>query len=165
MAPFRSAFLPACAVAAICLWPAPGSAGAPSSIAQGMLAVHNAVREEVKVPPLHWSDKLAAYAQEWANTLAARRKLSHRPDSPYGENLFEIGGAAATPAAVAKAWASEKRNYNYRTNSCHGMCGHYTQIVWRTTRKVGCAVARGGGREIWVCNYDPPGNVIGKWPY
>jgi len=56
-------------------------------------------------------------------------------------------------------------NYNYKTNRCKGMCGHYTQIVWRDTKELGCGVARGGDREIWVCDYSPPGNYQGRLPY
>jgi pathogenesis-related protein 1 len=66
---------------------------------------------------------------------------------------------------VVNAWAAESRNYDYRSNCCRGVCGHYTQIVWAGTQEVGCAVARGGRREVWVCNYDPPGNWAGKRPY
>jgi pathogenesis-related protein 1 len=97
--------------------------------------------------------------------LLARKQFSHRPNSPYGENLFEITGAPGTATQVVKAWAAEDRDYDYNSNTCRDVCGHYTQIIWRNTRKVGCAVARGGGREVWVCNYDPPGNFIGQRPY
>jgi uncharacterized protein YkwD len=135
------------------------------SLAREMVDAHNAVRAGVKMPPLAWSDKLAERAQDWANTLLARRQFSHRPNSPYGENLFEITGAPATSAQVVKAWADEVRDYDYKSNKCRGACGHYTQIIWRNTKEVGCAVARGGGREVWVCNYDPPGNYIGERPY
>jgi pathogenesis-related protein 1 len=45
------------------------------------------------------------------------------------------------------------------------MCGHYTQIVWRNTKAVGCAVGGKGAREVWVCDYDPPGNYVGQRPY
>jgi uncharacterized protein YkwD len=38
---------------------------------------HNAARLSVGVPPLIWSDRLAAVAQEWANTLLARNQLVH----------------------------------------------------------------------------------------
>jgi hypothetical protein len=112
-----------------------------------------------------WSDHLAARAQEWADTLLARKQFIHRPNSTYGENLFEITGAAASPAQVVDAWAAESRNYDYSSNRCSGVCGHYMQIVWGDTKEVGCAVARGRGREVWVCNYDPPGNWTGKRPY
>jgi uncharacterized protein YkwD len=140
-------------------------ASATSSLWRDMLAVHNAVRARVGVPPLAWSDRVAARSQDWADTLLARKQFMHRPNSTYGENLFEITGATASPAQVVHAWAAESRNYNYRSNRCSGVCGHYTQIVWADTKKVGCAVARRRGREVWVCNYDPPGNWVGRRPY
>jgi pathogenesis-related protein 1 len=136
-----------------------------SSLAREMLAAHNAVRARVGTAPLAWSDRLAARSQDWADTLWTRRQFAHRPKSPYGENLFEIAGAAASSAQVVNAWAAESRNYDYNSNRCRGECGHYTQIVWGDTKEVGCAVARGAGREVWVCNYDPPGNWVGKRPY
>jgi pathogenesis-related protein 1 len=138
---------------------------APSSLARDMLAAHNAVRARMGIAPLTWSDRLAAHAQDWADTLLKRRQFAHRPKSAYGENLFEISGAAASSAQVVNAWAAESRNYDYNSNGCRGVCGHYTQIVWRDTKEVGCAVARGAGREVWVCNYDPPGNWFGQRPY
>ncbi|HEY6390710.1 MAG TPA: CAP domain-containing protein [Bryobacteraceae bacterium] len=141
------------------------SAIAPSVLAREMVALHNAVRARVGMAPLAWSARLAARSQDWADTLLARKQFVHRPHSTYGENLFEIDGATASPAEVVNAWASESRNYDYGSNRCRGVCGHYTQIVWGDTKEVGCAVARGGGREIWVCNYDPPGNWAGRRPY
>jgi len=147
-----------------------GSSGAqatfaPSSLGRSMLAAHNAVRARVRVPPLVWSGRLAAYAQEWADHLLARGEFAHSRNPAYGENLFEITGAAASPKEVVHDWASESRDYDYRSNRCHGVCGHYTQIVWRDTREVGCAVARGRGREVWVCEYNPPGNWVGRRPW
>jgi pathogenesis-related protein 1 len=138
----------------------PGGAQKPD-----ILAAHNAVRARVGMPSLAWSGRLAARAQDWADTLLARNQFAHRPNSPYGENIFEITGGAATSAQVVSDWASEARDYDYASNRCRGVCGHYTQIVWRTTKEVGCAVARGRGREIWVCNYDPPGNYVGERPW
>jgi hypothetical protein len=37
--------------------------------------------------------------------------------------------------------------------------GHFTQVVWRATTHVGCGTASCTGLVLWVCNYDPPGNV------
>jgi len=130
-----------------------------------MLTAHNTVRAEVGVAPLQWSDRLAARSQAWADTLFAQKQFKHSHNSGYGENLFEIVGAGASSEQVVKSWAGESRDYDRKSNTCRGMCGHYTQIVWSSTREVGCGVARGGGREVWVCSYDPPGNWIGKRPY
>jgi uncharacterized protein YkwD len=130
-----------------------------------MLAAHNSVRARHGLPPLAWSDELAQYARKWANTLIATGEFSHSGSSRLGENLFEISGASATPYDVVSAWASEAKNYNYRNNTCSGRCGHYTQIVWRDTKLLGCGVARDRMREVWVCEYEPPGNFVGERPY
>lgn len=130
-----------------------------------MLSAHAAVRAEVGVAPLHWSSRLATEAQRWARELLATNRFEHEPDLQYGQNLFEIQGGKASPADVVHTWAQEKRYYNPRTNTCSGRCGHYLQIVWRDTEYVGCASAAGGGRQVWVCNYLPPGNIVGERPY
>ena len=134
-------------------------------LARDMLAPHNMVRARAGIPPLAWSDRLAARAQDWADTLLAQNRFDHRPNSNYGENLFEITGTRALPGDVVGVWAAEARDYSYSTNTCRGMCGHYTQLIWSDTREVGCAAARDSAREVWVCNYDPPGNWIGERPY
>jgi len=142
-----------------------GSAPPPSSLAREMVEAHNAVRARVRVPPLKWSDRLAKVSQDWANTLLTRGQIGHRPDSQYGENVFAVSGAEASPRQVVDSWAAESRDYDHGRNKCRGVCGHYTQIVWRDTKEVGCAAARRGSREVWVCNYSPAGNWMGEWPY
>ena len=134
-------------------------------LAREMLTAHNAVRATVKSPPLVWSEKLTASAQEWADKLIAERQFVHRPKSKFGENLYQVEGSKATAAHVVERWASESVLYDYKSNHCRGACGHYTQIVWRETKEVGCAVARAGIREVWVCEYNPPGNFVGFRPY
>jgi uncharacterized protein YkwD len=130
-----------------------------------MLAAHNAVRATVKAPPLAWSQNLAHVAQEWANTLIGQRAITHRPKSKYGENIYVVEGSKATAEKAVERWASEAANYDRKSNKCMGSCGHYTQVVWSGTKEVGCAVARERGREVWVCEYNPPGNFVGQRPY
>ncbi len=142
-----------------------GPAEPDAALKSDMLIAHNAIRASVDVPPLRWSDRLAGHAQEWAHHLLQERQFYHRPRPIFGENLFEIAGGRALPSDVVGDWASEASDYNYRDNSCHGVCGHYTQLIWSDTREVGCAVARDAFREVWVCNYDPPGNWLGERPY
>jgi len=139
--------------------------GTPASIAQAMLDAHNAARARVGVPPLVWSAQLAGVAQDWANRLIATNTLAHRPNNRYGENIYTISGAAVRAAQVVGAWVDEARGYDIRSNACAGVCGHYTQVVWRSSRSVGCAIATDRGREVWVCEYDPPGNVVGYRPF
>lgn len=135
------------------------------ALAQEIVAAHNAVRSRIGVPPLVWSDQMAAVAQNWANTLLARGAFEHHQDNPYGENLLEASGYDPTPSQVVNAWSSEAKNYRYAENTCSSVCGHYTQVVWRDTKAVGCGVVRDATREIWVCNYAPYGNIVGERPY
>ncbi len=137
---------------------------AASSLLHDLLEAHNEVRARVGVGPLKWSAKLEESAQDWAEALVARNQFAHRPNLPYGQNLF-ASTAPQSAEYVVRAWASEAREYDYRTNRCSGMCGHYTQIVWARTRELGCGVARGPRRQVWVCEYDPPGNWVGRRPY
>ncbi|VVA37176.1 PREDICTED: pathogenesis-related [Prunus dulcis] len=138
------------------------------SQANQFLVPQNAARSATKMKPLVWDAKLARYAQWYANQRRYDCALRHS-NGPYGENIFWGSGTGWTPAQAVAAWALESRWYNYWSNSCaRGQeCGHYTQIVWRSTRRVGCArVTCLGGRGVFmVCNYDPPGNYIGERPY
>ncbi len=152
--------------------PPPATRGDPESgRLAGITAAHNRVREGVGVGPLEWSPELARYAQRWADKLQQRGcGLEHRPGAGpdaqrHGENLFSGTGFAPTPAEVVESWAAEVADYNVKANRCKGICGHYTQIVWRSSQRLGCAMAACGDTEVWVCNYDPPGNYVGKRPY
>jgi pathogenesis-related protein 1 len=131
-----------------------------------MLEAQNAVRTRVGVTPLEWSAKLARVAQEWADTLIKDGSFRHS-HSGYGENLYEITGGGFLPQQIVNGWAGEAKDYDHSTNQCRPgkVCGHYTQLVWRDTKEVGCAVARGGNREIWACEYYPAGNYVGLKPY
>jgi uncharacterized protein YkwD len=141
------------------------SSPAPSTLAREMLAAHNAIRARLKLRPLTWSGRLESWARVWAEVLIRERDFAHRPNNPFGENPYMVSGGKTGPAQVTQSWASEAADYDYESNGCRRVCGHYTQIVWRNTREVGCAVAEAADRQIWVCNYNPPGNIIGQRPY
>jgi len=130
-----------------------------------LLTAHNVARVQVGSPPLVWSDALARVAQDWADRLMRGRRFEHQADDRYGENLFLIAGGTVAPTEVVHTWLAELRDYDHNTNSCHGVCGHYTQVIWRATRAVGCGTAFDGYRQIWVCEYEPPGNIKGQSPY
>lgn len=141
----------------------------------GMTAAHNAARANVTppastpIPPLSWSGNLAAVAQAYAEKCVWEHSMGE-----YGENLYASAGQETTPGDVVTSWVSEVAEYDYSTNGCSGVCGHYTQVVWADSSKLGCGVANcttgspfDGFPEwqIWVCNYDPPGNFNGEKPY
>ena len=141
----------------------------------GMLEAHNKYRTELGIDKLKWSNKIAKSAKKWALELKKRNcEMKHSPRefrSGYGENLAWNAGYKATPSGVVDLWGSEKKDFNYKTKKCNGSwspCGHYTQIIWADTRKVGCAMVECGDEQIWVCQYFPAGNMNitrGATPY
>jgi pathogenesis-related protein 1 len=151
-----------------------GQSAVPAAEAEEALAFHNKVRKGLGVPPLAWSDELSAYAQVWADYLASEGcRLEHRPRSGpwaqrHGENLFYGRGGRYTALTASQSWQSEAAEYRYRALSASNSArtGHYTQMVWRDTERMGMGQATcPDGAVIIVANYDPPGNVIGRYPY
>lgn len=143
--------------------PGPLDAGTQAQL----LSAHNAARTHVGVQALTWSDEVAATARRWAGELAANGcGLQHNPEQPYGENLYwttaPVDGAQATAS-----WVSEAEDYDAENHSCAQgkICGHYTQVVWANSTKLGCGMATCGSTQVWVCNYDPPGNYHGQQPF
>ena len=134
---------------------------------QELLKSHNDVRAQRQIPPLQWSPRLAADAHEWAERLSAIGALEQNHRRRVGQNLFVSYGAARRPSFVVGKWAEESKEYDERRFRCARgeVCGHFTQIIWRRTKEVGCAVASGENGEFWVCFYSPPGNIIGDKPY
>lgn len=151
----------------------------------GMTEAHNSVRADLGLPKVAWSDDLAEFALEWAQYLAERNGcgMHHRPnqgkDGPsYGENLYwasavRLGNGTRqrqriSPRQVVSSWVREQQDYDQEQNRCRRgkSCGHYTQVVWETTRRIGCGMAACPDMsQVWVCNYDPPGNYSGQNPY
>ena len=130
-----------------------------------MLEAHNAVRARVGVNPLEWSSPLAIKAQEWADILARSNLFLHSRTPGLGESMTVVYNGEYVPEQVVAGWVSESRYYDLRHNRCADVCGHYTQVVWRSTRQVGCAVSRVDNRQVWVCEYWPAGNFEGERPY
>ncbi|HVN95772.1 MAG TPA: CAP domain-containing protein [Syntrophorhabdaceae bacterium] len=138
-----------------------------------LLTAHNKARAEANTAPVSWSDRLASYAQEWADHLASSgRRMEHRPHAgkwkqEYGENLFMGTAGYYGPVDAVAAWEREKSAYHGEPIDMSSLqaYGHYTQLVWKNTTRIGCAKVLCDGSVIVVCNYDPPGNVLGQLPY
>jgi hypothetical protein len=145
--------------------------GAASAAGANWAGLHNAERLRVGAPLLRWDEGLAAGAQRYANELAALGALRHsakatRPGE--GENLWMGTAGAFSPGQMVGGWASERQLFrpgifpNVSSNGNWAAVGHYTQMIWRTTEKVGCAVGRSPRIDVLVCRYFPSGNVMGR---
>ncbi len=140
------------------------SAPAASSTAQRFVAAHNADRAKHCAPPLTWSSKLEAAAQKWADSLKAQGcKFGHSPNNSYGENLAAGSSGLLDPEATVKMWYGEISKYRFPDGGFSMETGHFTQVVWKGTAQVGCGMSSCNGMDIWVCEYDPPGNVEGEY--
>jgi hypothetical protein len=153
-----------------------GSTGRLSSLDSRLLAAHNRERAASDLPPLAWDPALAADAAQWGEQLAAAGEIEHEGDDPddpdpQGENLWLGTRGAYTPEEMVGLWVAEKRHFrpgifpdNSRTGSFEDV-GHYTQLMWRATGRVGCALADGQPYEVLVCRYREAGNVEGERPF
>ncbi|TMB28889.1 MAG: hypothetical protein E6J62_16935 [Deltaproteobacteria bacterium] len=156
--------------------PEPTPPGEP----QVWLDTQNAVRHRAQPPPVPaladftWSSAAAAVAQDWANRCTYQHNAGR---GNRGENIAASAPPGSTIADTVNAWAGEASFYDHAKNSCDAGqdCGHYTQIVWRDSVRAGCARqtctinspfgAQNPNWDFWVCDYEPPGNVIGQRPY
>ncbi|WP_297367557.1 CAP domain-containing protein [Acidocella sp.] len=139
----------------------------PDNIAE-LLAAQNAYRAPLGLAPLGWSDQLAAQAQRWAEHLAGIGQLVH---SGPGQNLAMAQAGTETLTQLVDLWGGEGRYFvdgafpDISTTGNWVDVGHYSQIIWRSTRLVGCGGAEQNGLDVLVCDYDPPGNVMGERAY
>ncbi|CAG9951372.1 unnamed protein product [Clonostachys rosea f. rosea IK726] len=122
------------------------------------VTLHNNERKKKNLANLVWDAKLGADAFAYAKKLAKLGKLEHSSGSSrpnQGENL-------------ARVPLNERSKYHNEIipNGNFGSYGHYTQAMWKSTKKMGIAAANDGKGNWWiVARYSPPGNVVGQRPY
>ena len=153
--------------------PAPHS-HSTDAIERRLLASHNRERRRLGLAPLKWNRNLEREAGEWARVLARRGVLQHADShirNGTGENLWMGTAGAWDVDGMVGMFLDERRHYRHdafpnisRTGNWADV-GHYTQIVWRDTREVGCAVHTARGNDFLVCRYWPAGNVWGARAY
>uniref|UniRef100_G1LIK0 GLIPR1 like 1 n=1 Tax=Ailuropoda melanoleuca TaxID=9646 RepID=G1LIK0_AILME len=170
----------------LCLVASKSPAKVPSitdrSFKDQCVKAHNEMRGKVWPPAadmkhMIWDDGLAKIAKAWANKCTFKHNscLSksygcHPTFQFVGENIWLGGLSIFSPHFAVVAWFNETEFYDYDTLSCSKACGHYTQVVWASSYKVGCAVTMcpelgGFQTAIFVCNYGPAGNFPNKPPY
>ncbi|XP_069477326.1 cysteine-rich secretory protein LCCL domain-containing 1 [Ambystoma mexicanum] len=156
---------------------------------QIIVDLHNKLRGEVYPPAsnmeyMTWDTELERTAEAWADTCL----WEHGPASllpSIGQNLGAHWGRFRPPTFHVQAWYDEVRDYTfpypqecnpYCPFRCSGpVCTHYTQVVWATSSRIGCAINLCHNMNVWgqiwpkaiylVCNYSPKGNWWGHAPY
>lgn len=138
----------------------PGNNGLPATAITELLDAQNNIRTQLKLTKFTWNCEMADYAQEWAN----RGIFEHRSNNKFGENIYVSSNGDVTLTNVVEKWVTERDFWNNNTGVCKDgkICSHYTQIIWRATKQIGCGINRnvsGKWKVLLVCNYDPPGDV------
>ncbi|XP_069112591.1 uncharacterized protein [Argopecten irradians] len=157
--------------------------------------VHNAYRakESAKnMQEMTWVGAIKRNAYKvakkcvWEHSSSDDRKITWRGQTTptvVGENLmYTTGNQKLNVTKVLDLWYREKKDYNFRDNSCQDgkVCGHYKQVVWADSTKLGCSsvncepfyeikngakVVKKPSATFVVCQYGPAGNIKGKKPY
>ncbi|XP_074868737.1 glioma pathogenesis-related protein 1-like [Carettochelys insculpta] len=142
------------------------------------VTLHNRFRSQVKPAAsnmLHmsWDPDLAKTARAWAKKCQFKHNIylkikgkTHPSFTAVGENIWTGSLQIFSVTDAITSWYNEFTDYTYSTNTCTRVCGHYTQIVWATSYKVGCAVHfcptvtgfPGSNAAHFICNYGPAGN-------
>ncbi|KAG0215362.1 hypothetical protein BGX28_000102 [Mortierella sp. GBA30] len=121
---------------------------------QLILDTHNKYRAKHQAPPLTWNDNAANFGNNWIQQCQFKHS-----GGPHGENL--AAGYKDFGVAI-DAWYNEVKMYDYNRPGFTMQTGHFTQVVWKDTKSVGCAkkFCPSSNWYIYICEYDPPGNVV-----
>jgi hypothetical protein len=142
-----------------------------SNISARILATHNRERVTLRAPALSWDPMLAASAAAYAPRLAELPRLAHSPREArigQGENLWRGTSGAFTLEEILGTWAGERRLFRPGTFPEVSQTGqwsdvaHYSQMIWPSTNRIGCAFHRSQGWDYLICRYAPAGNVTGQ---
>jgi hypothetical protein len=149
-----------------------GAAGPANDWKTQIVNRHNVHRAKHCAPAVVWDDEVAASAQAWADQCT----FSH--DDPargeLGENLAAGTTLTESPERPVDSWYSEVKAYDFAAPGFSLNTGHFTQLVWKATTKIGCAVKTcpassifpdGGEGDalLYVCRYAPIGNLAGEF--
>ncbi len=142
--------------------------------ARRILDQHNAERRQLGLPLLKWNRNLEREASDWAQVLTRKGRLEHASRdirNGTGENLWMGTAGVWDVGTMVDGFLDERRYYrhgafpNVSTTGKWADVGHYTQIIWRDTKEVGCSVVTARGNDVLVCRYWPAGNVWGAKAY
>ncbi|XP_006814796.1 Golgi-associated plant pathogenesis-related protein 1-like [Saccoglossus kowalevskii] len=138
-----------------------GKNGGIDELKPQFIEAHNYFRCLHGTPDLVWDDDLEELALDAATKSALTGTLTH---TYLGENLAltTIDVSKSTGFGIVKAWYDERKVYTFgeKTPEDIDPVGHLTQVLWKSSERVGCNIALdSNGNWQYACEYDPPGNV------
>jgi hypothetical protein len=142
-----------------------------NNFAARIVAAHNRERAAVGVVPLTWDPALEAGAASYARGLALTGRFAHSDRASRGgagENLWTGTRGAYSLEQMIGSWASEKSMFvrgvfpRVNRNGNWAAVGHYSQMIWPTTMRIGCALGSNRVADYLVCRYSPAGNIDGR---
>ncbi|PNF13786.1 hypothetical protein B7P43_G12434 [Cryptotermes secundus] len=125
---------------------------------------------------ISWDNELATVAQRWADQCSFGHDACRNVGRFYvGQNVYQSSTKGSSPngqqdwQSAVQAWYNEVKDFSKNSVSpfkYSSGAGHYSQVVWATSDKIGCGFTAYAGSDGWynkmyVCNYGPGGNVIG----
>lgn len=152
---------------ALCGLATPLVEGPTPAFKNEVISLHNKARAHYGARPVTWNDALYPATLQWANACKFQHSQS---GGKYGENLFAASGNNVNFAQSINGWMSESAKYNYNNPVFSSATGHFTQVVWKSTNQVACAMVDcragtifGQASKYTVCRYSPPGNFQGQF--
>ncbi|CAD5230361.1 unnamed protein product [Bursaphelenchus okinawaensis] len=120
---------------------------------------------------LVWDTDLETKADQWAQAC----NFNHPSTIKYGQNLNAVDPPISADEALQGAvsdWWNEKDEYPANVTFTFGInTGHFTQVAWAATSKIGCAIQNcTNGQELFgvdnwtftVCDYMSAGNYLSQ---
>ena len=144
-----------------------------NTVHTNLVNLHNTLRQKHKSPSLTKSTEVAKFAQQATDHCAQLGKLEHTyhtyKSTTIGQNLYLASWAPSADDVVQSWYYEEEPHYDYdKGQSKDGaVTGHFTAMVWKSTKEVGCAYTLGkwgnyNGYYV-ACEYYPLGNMQGAY--
>ena len=140
------------------------------TIRKNILEGHNAHRKDHQVGDLVRNPEIEKIAQDYSQFLLQKGEMIHSNNTykgyKLGENLFmkySSSSISVTGKEADLAWYNEIKDYDFNKPGFSSKTGHFTQLVWKGSKEIGCGAACSRNKCFITCNYYPPGNYLNQF--
>ena len=113
-------------------------------VRKDLLDRHNYYRAKHQAANLERLAALETIAQSYSEKLVTLGYLVHSSNTLngnyIGENLYFGYNAGYLGTKPVDAWYDEIKDYDFAKSEFTSGTGHFTQVVWKNTKQVGCGV-------------------------